>query len=163
VRYRIAPAHSDVLAVRALAAKVGVFSDAEQAVAVELVEDGLRLGRASGYWFVFAEQDGAPVGYSAWGPIPMTAESFDLYWIAVDPDCQGAGVGRGLLDVTERKVYEHGGRRLYIETSSRSQYARTRRFYRRAGYRQVARLEDFYAPDDHKIVYCKVLDSIAER
>ena len=36
-------------------------------------------------------------------------------------------------------------------------YDRTRRFYRHAGYAQVAKFADFYAPADHKIVFRKVI------
>ena len=36
-------------------------------------------------------------------------------------------------------------------------YNRTRRFYRVAGYAQVAKLRDFYAPGDHKLMFCKVI------
>lgn len=156
-RFRTSPRQSDLAAVRSLASAVGVFTKAEQRIAVELLEERLRAGRKSGYFFTFAEFDGVLVGYSAWGPIPMTTASYDLYWIVVDPAHQGSGLGRRLLELTEQAVQERGGGRLYIETSSRPHYRRTRRFYRQAGYRQVARLEDFYAPGDHKIMFCKAV------
>jgi hypothetical protein len=44
-----------------------------------------------------------------------------------------------------------------VETSSRTAYASTRIFYENCAYRQEALLEDFYAPGDGKVVYCKVL------
>ena len=37
------------------------------------------------------------------------------------------------------------------------QHARTRRFYKGAGYPLVATLRDFYAPRDHKLMFCKVI------
>jgi D-alanine-D-alanine ligase len=134
-----------------------VFYPAERAIASELLEERLRLGRESGYEFIFAELDSELVGYCAWGAVPLTRGSFDLYWIAVAPQAQGLGIGRRLMELVERAVARRGGGRLYIETSSRGAYARTRRFYRAAGYRRVARLSDFYAPGDHKIVFCKTL------
>lgn len=157
VRLRRTPRPADVAAVRRLAAAVGVFSSAEQAVAVELITARLQHGRASGYHFVFADVRGRPVGYCTWGPIPMTAGSYDLYWIVVDPAHGGAGVGRALLAEAERAVVRRGGTALYIETSSRAEYARTRRFYLRAGYARVARLPDFYAPGDDKVIYRKLV------
>ena len=75
--------------------------------------------------------------------------------IAVAPQAQGLGIGRKLMALAEAAVARRGGGQLYIETSSRGVYARTRRFYRAASYRQAARLADFYAPGDHKIVFCK--------
>jgi ribosomal protein S18 acetylase RimI-like enzyme len=97
------------------------------------------------------------LGYAAWGQAPLTERTFDLYWIAVAPAAQGRGVGRALLTLVERAVAARGGGNLYIETSSRAVYARTRRFYVEAGYPRVARLRDFYAPGDHKVMFCKVI------
>jgi GNAT superfamily N-acetyltransferase len=147
-------------ALRELVASIEVFYPGERDVALELLEERLRLGEQSGYFFVFADAGNELVGYTAWGPVPMTQASFDLYWIAVHPGYQGQGVGRALLAATECAVAERGGGRLYIETSSRAQYERTRAFYLRAAYREVARLEHFYAEGDSKIVYCKVIGAI---
>ncbi|MGH7286410.1 MAG: hypothetical protein ACREI8_00100, partial [Myxococcota bacterium] len=46
---------------------------------------------------------------------------------------------------------------VYVETSGRRDYEPTRAFYERAGYVAEARLADFYAPGDDKIVYVKAL------
>jgi ribosomal protein S18 acetylase RimI-like enzyme len=95
--------------------------------------------------------------------VPLTQRSFDLYWIAVAPDAEGQGVGRALMQLVERAVAARGGGHLYIETSSRRVYRRTRRVDRAAGYRQAARLADFYAPGDHKIMFCKAIRSGSKR
>jgi ribosomal protein S18 acetylase RimI-like enzyme len=145
----------DLAALRGLVAATGVFYPAERVVALELLEERLRRGAKSGYSFFFADRDGQLVGYCAWGRVPLTRASYDLYWIAVTPTAQARGIGRALLELVERAVASRGGGGLYIETSSRAVYDRTRRFYRRAGYRQVARLRNFYAPSDDKIVFCK--------
>lgn len=145
---------SDPEAVRAILRATGFFSAAEEDVAIELVQAGLAQGPASGYRFVFAERPGrGVVGYACYGPIPLTRSSYDLYWIAVHPEAQGGGVGRLLLAEVEAAVAGLGGTALYVETSSRPQYAPTRAFYRRAGYREAALLEDFYAPGDGKLVF----------
>jgi len=157
LQLRCTPRSGDIEVVRKLAASAAVFNLIEQAVAVELLEDRLRAGSDSGYFFIFAEQAGRVVGYAAWGPVPLTVQSYDLYWIVVDPELQGSGVGRTLLEAVERQVVENGGGQLYIETSSRPPYRRTRRFYQRAAYRRAARFENFYAPGDHKVVFCKTL------
>ncbi|HEX6995296.1 MAG TPA: N-acetyltransferase [Gammaproteobacteria bacterium] len=163
LRLRRTPRESDIDAVRRLAAGVGVFSKAEQAVAVELIETRLRDGRKSGYHFAFADLGGRTVGYCVWGPVPMTAASWDLYWIVVDPACRGLGAGRRLLDEAECDVARRGGGTVYVETSSRPDYARTRRFYRKAGYRTAARLRDFYAAGDDKIIYRKSVAGASPR
>jgi ribosomal protein S18 acetylase RimI-like enzyme len=160
VRYRSRPRASDVPSLRRLVASTGVFYSEERAVALELLEERLRRGPRSGYSFFFADCGGELVGYCVWGAVPLTKQSYDLYWIAVAPSHQGLGVGRQLLGLAEQGVARRGGGGLYIETSSRNVYVRTRRFYRWAGYRQAARLPDFYAPGDHKIVFCKTITPV---
>ncbi len=143
--------------VRRLVDSTGVFSPVEIDVAVELVDDRLKRGAQSDYHFVFAEDGGRTVGYTCYGPIALTAASFDLYWIAVDKAMHGRKVGRLLLERTEELVRELGGRQIYIETSNRHQYAPTRGFYLRCGYDQEALLKDFYAPGDDKVIYVRTI------
>jgi len=50
-----------------------------------------------------------------------------------------------------------GGKRVYVDTSQRVQYASTRAFYESAGYRLETVLEDFYGPGDGKAIYIKKL------
>jgi ribosomal protein S18 acetylase RimI-like enzyme len=157
VHYRSRPTRDDLAALRRLVAGTGVFYRDERTIALELLEERLRVGPRSGYLFFFAERADELVGYCAWGKVPLTQRSFDLYWIAVAPSAQGHGIGRELMRLTERAVAQRGGGSLYIETSSRRVYDRTRRFYRDAGYAQVARLPDFYAPGDHKVMFCKII------
>jgi D-alanine-D-alanine ligase len=157
VVYRSRPRGDDVAALRRLVAATRVFYPEERKVALELLTERLRLGARSGYSFFFAEQGGRLAGYCAWGKVPLTRGSYDLYWIAVAPAAEGQGLGQALMRRVERAVARRGGGGLYIETSSRRVYDRTRRFYREAGYREVARLRGFYAPRDHKVVFCKVI------
>ncbi len=155
LRYDARP--DDREAVRRMVGSTGVFSPVEIDVAVELVDDRLESGPQSDYCFVFAEHEGRAVGYTCYGKIPLTAASFDLYWIAVDKTFHGRKIGRMLLEKTEELIRQSGGRQVYIETSNRHQYAPTRGFYLRCGYRQEAILRDFYAAGDDKVIYVKEL------
>ncbi len=148
---------SDRESVRSLVAATGFFSEEEVAIAVELVDERLRRGPASGYEFVLAEEGGELVGYSCYGRVSGTAASWDLYWIAVGPDRQGHGLGALLLSRTEALVGAAGGGTLYAETSSRAQYRPTRGFYESMGFVQAAYLPGFYGPGDGKVVYSKVV------
>jgi GNAT superfamily N-acetyltransferase len=147
----------DLAAVRRLVVTSGFFSEAEVSVAVELLEERRLKGVTSGYEFLFAEYGDKIIGFTCFGPIPCTRSSYDLYWIVVDQACQARGVGKALLERSERLIHSRGGQRIYVETSAREQYIRTRAFYGACGYRQAAFLEDFYAPGDGKVVYCKIL------
>ena len=155
LRYEVQP--RDVEDVRVLITKTGFFRADEAAVAVELVSERLGRGAESGYYFVMAEVKEHLVGYVCYGPIPCTASSFDLYWIAVDPRFQGRGLGKALVRETEQRIRELGGERVYVETSSRVQYFSTRIFYERCGYSKASVLDDFYGPGDGKVTYLKLL------
>ena len=73
--FRTGPGHPDIRSVRELVRATGFFSDEEEAVAAELVEERLAKGKPSGYEFVFAEQAETLVGYSCYGLIPLTRSS----------------------------------------------------------------------------------------
>jgi D-alanine-D-alanine ligase len=159
--YRERVTESDRDCVRQIVESTGFFAPYEVEVAVELVDERLGKGIASGYHFLFAEHHGTVVGYSCFGPIACTEGSFDLYWIAVDDAMRGRGIGRQLMSASERAIAAQGGRRIYVETSGREQYAPTRAFYRRCGYRDEATLKDFYAVGDDKLILVKVLSRAA--
>jgi ribosomal protein S18 acetylase RimI-like enzyme len=62
-----------------------------------------------------------------------------------------------LLDEVERRLRQREARLLVVETSSRDDYSSTRRFYETRGMNEAARLADFYAPGDARVVYVKRL------
>ena len=114
------------------------------------------LPTSSDYLFLgaFTPEDEL-AGYACYGPTPGTDRTFDLYWIAVDPAMHRAGIGTTLLNEVERRLKGRHARMLVVETSSRSDYAPTRGFYGRRGYNETARVRDFYAPGDDRIIFTK--------
>jgi GNAT superfamily N-acetyltransferase len=105
------------------------------------------------YEFVGAYDDaGRLLGYACFGATPATEGTYDLYWLAVHPAAQGRGAGRALVRWVEQELGTRGARLLVIETSSRTDYAHTREFYARGGYLEAARVRDFYAPADDRII-----------
>ncbi len=155
--FRDEVAASDQIAVRSIIESTGFFREDEVEVAVELVDERLARGNASGYCFVFAQSEGEVVGYACFGPIACTLGGYDLYWIAVRPEFQKQGIGRLLLDAVVRRTCVAGGRRIYVDTSGQFTYEPTRRFYERNGFHCEARLIDFYAPGDDRLIYVKSL------
>lgn len=136
----------------------GAFHADEVDVALALF-DLTHGGSASGahaasvdYEFVGAFDGDQLVGYACFGATPATEGTYDLYWLAVDPLAQGRGVGRALIREVETKLTGRGGRLLVVETSSRPDYDGTRTFYARSGYVEAARVRDFYAPADDRIL-----------
>lgn len=161
----------------------GAFRSEEVEVAIELFDDAFPPGRAFGgdrrmhgtvsdaeggagstshppassdYRFLgaFTPEDEL-VGFACYGPTPCTTGTYDLYWIAVHPAAQRTGSGTTLLFEVERRIRGHEARMLVVETSSRSDYAATREFYRASGYDGAARMRDFYAPSDDRIILTK--------
>jgi D-alanine-D-alanine ligase len=148
---------TDEAHVREIVAATGLFRPNEVDVAAELVRVRLRDGEASGYEFLFAEQDGEVLGYACYGLNTVTLASYDLYWIAVRPNLQGKGIGRKLLTAVEENIAAAGGQQIYIETSHRADYAATRGFYERCGYALEGVLRDYYAPGDDRAIYVRRL------
>ena len=131
----------------------GLFREDEVATAIELLNDS--LAGDEDYRFVGAFAGDELVGYACWGPTPGTEGTYDLYWIVVDPASQGTGVGSQLLHEVESRLTAHGARLLVVETSSRADYAPTRRFYERRGYTRAATIPGYYAPGDDLVIYTK--------
>ena len=134
-----------------------VFRSGELDVAREVLEGALSKGEESGYRCAVAEETARPVGFACWGATPCTEGTFDLYWIAVHPGCQRKGLASRLLDEVLGDVTRSGGRLLVVETSGSEAYSPARRFYETRGFRETARIPDFYRPGDPKIVFTRPL------
>ena len=141
-----------------LLVETGAFHADEVDVALSLFDLAHRGGTGAldaplDYEFLGAfGDDERLLGYACFGPTPATDGTYDLYWLAVDPAVQGRGIGRALVRDVETKLSARGGRLLVVETSSRPDYETTRQFYTRSGYTEAARVRDFYAPADDRIL-----------
>jgi GNAT superfamily N-acetyltransferase len=155
VNFRQEPRTSDGEAIRRIVHSTGFFRPDEVDVAVELLEERIAKGEKSGYFFVFAELDGRVVAYTCYGPIACTVHSYDLFWIATEQEQRGKGVGKQILRKTEELIAAQGGKRIWVETSSKPQYESTRAFYERTGYRVEAVMKDFYDDGDSKVVFVR--------
>lgn len=143
--------------VAAIVRETGVFREEEVAVALEVFDEGIAGGPDADYQLlgIFTARNRALAGFAAFGPTPNTDRTYDLYWIAVDPVAQGTGAGSLLLNGVESALRDRDARMVVVETSSRSEYDGTRRFYARRGYAEVARMREFYAPGDDRVIYTK--------
>jgi ribosomal protein S18 acetylase RimI-like enzyme len=144
-------------AVANMLAACGVFTAEEIQVALEVLDAGLAGGLEGDYPLFVVEIAGQVRGYLCIGRTPLTASTWHLYWICVDPQAEGNGAGQALQSHAESFIRARGGERLVLETSGRLNYQRTRRFYKRAGYEEVGIIHDFYRPGDDCIVFCKEL------
>jgi ribosomal protein S18 acetylase RimI-like enzyme len=149
----LAAHHRDALA--SILKRTPEFSEDDQEVALELIDLGIR--REDTYRFWVDEENGRALGYICFGPTPMTRGTFDLYWICVDPDAKGKGVGRRLIAKMEEQLTGEGGRLIRVETAGTDEYAATRAFYDKIGYPVVARIRDFYWPGNDLYIYGRYL------
>lgn len=133
----------------------GLFREEEVVTAVELLDES--LAGDEDYQFIGAFESDQFVGYACWGATPGTVATSDLYWIVVDRDRQGSGIGSQLLREVERLLTADGRRLVVVETSSRPDYSPTRAFYEARGYTRTATIPGYYAPGDDLVIYTKDL------
>jgi ribosomal protein S18 acetylase RimI-like enzyme len=131
------------------------FTPAEVVLADEVIDSYLFNPDESGYFILVSEVDSKVVGYVCYGPTPITEGTWDLYWIAVNHEIQGQGVGRNLMKSAENEIRRQKGRLIIVETSSKPGYEKTNLFYQRLDYKEAARIKDFYMIGDDQIIYEK--------
>lgn len=135
--------------------ETGFFHDSEIEVAREVLDEAITKGPSGHYQSFTLLDEGEPAGWICYGPTPCTSGTFDVYWIGVSASCQGLGYGRALLAHVEKLIRQQEGRQVIIETSGRALYEATRGFYLKTGYHEAARVSEFYAPGDDRIIYSK--------
>ncbi len=108
------------------------------------------------YWLVY-EADKSSTAIAYFAPERMTSGTYNLFLIAVHADFHGQGIGKKLLTHIEEFLRDRGVRILLVETSGLPEFARTRAFYEQNNYRVEARIAEFYAKGEDKIIFWKSL------
>jgi len=145
------------------AAVLGVLSDVglfppEELVEVERILDAFLAGTADpGDRWVTDRVSGGSGGVAYYAPERMADGTWNLHLLAVAAAAQGHGRGSALVGYVETDLRSAGARVLLIETSGVPDFAAQRRFYRGLGYRKEARIQDFYATGDDKVIFWKEL------
>lgn len=134
--------------------RIETFSPEEVECAIELVDLALQPNNRD-YKILVADRDGRFVGYVCYGPTPMTEGTYDLYWIASDPEVRGQGVGASLISGMEGELRRLQARLIRVETSATEAYGPTRGFYASMKYTEEARIRDFYKVGDDLIILTK--------
>ena len=121
----------------------------------DMMSDYFENKNSSDFWFTY--EDNKPVAMAYCAPERMTEGTWNLYLIAVHPDCQGKGIGTSMLRYIEQKLSDRGERILLVETSSLAGFERSRNFYRKCGFEKEAQIREFYQAGEDKIVFRKPL------
>jgi ribosomal protein S18 acetylase RimI-like enzyme len=132
------------------------LAEREKNCAVAVLDEFLN-GSAEYMFLAAAGPDNAPCGYVSFGMDAVASGAGEIYWIIVAPGARGSGVGAALMKRAEAALGEKGARIAVVETSGIPSYEEIRRFYVRVGYREEARVVDYFAPGDDKIIYVKRL------
>ena len=101
------------------------------------------------------------LGLALCAPEKMTRGTWNLLLIAVKKQDQGTGVGTQLIAHVEHVLKAREARVLLVETSALPEYAKTRAFYPRCGFSEVARIPEYYDLNEDKVVFWKSLPETA--
>jgi len=133
------------------------FNDEEISVAMELIDIYLNNESQKDYIIYVYVDESKTAGYICYGRRPLTDGTYDLYWIAVDPNIHGKGIGSKLIEFMEIDIKKLNGHLILIETSGKADYEGERRFYEKNGYGVQTIIKDFYRKGDDLFVYRKYL------
>lgn len=138
---------------------IDIFKPDEKKIAIELIDETLENDEKDEYdynIFIY-EYDNKAVGYHCIGKRYMTEGTYDLYWIVVDSEYHGKGIGKKLLKQAEEFIKEQRGYLVIAETSSQPSYKATRKFYHSNDYEVLADIKNFYKVNDNLIIFGKYL------
>ena len=113
-------------------------------------------GETEAFWLT-CHLDGAAVGLCYTVPEELTDGTWNMLALAIRPDLQGKRLGTELVAAAEQHLRSKGQRILIVDTSGTDEFALTRKFYARNGYDGEARIRDFWAAGDDKVIFRKAL------
>lgn len=122
---------------------------------VEETLNNYLAGESDDLWFT--ADDGEPVGVAYCAPEPVTDGTWNLLMLWTRRDRNGQGHGSALVSYVENILKKRIIRLLIVETSSLPDFAGARAFYDKCGFTEEARIRNFFAAGDDKIVYTKSL------
>ncbi len=117
---------------------------------------GSLQGDPPALWFT-ALADGEPIAFCYAQAEPLTDGSWNMLAIGVRRAVQGTGVGAALTRHLEGELKKAGARILIADTSGVPGFAATRKFYRKQGYAEEARIRDYWEAGDDKVTFRKAL------
>ncbi|MCV6593962.1 MAG: GNAT family N-acetyltransferase [Silicimonas sp.] len=113
-------------------------------------------GQTEAFWLT-CQIDGEAVGLCYTEPEDLTDGTWNMRALAVRPDLHGKRLGAALVRAAEQHLKDMGQRILIVDTSGTEEFARTRRFYAQNGYEEEARVRDYWADGDDKVIFRKAL------
>ena len=145
---------ADQPAIAAIITGCGLFPEDEAQGFIGMLP-GL-LADPDQHWLL-TEQNGQTHGAAYFSLDGISQDVWNLWFIGLIRATQGQGGGSALIRAVEDNIRAKGARLLLVETSSLSTFTATRGFYDSRGYSEEARIRDYYATGDDKVIYRKAL------
>jgi ribosomal protein S18 acetylase RimI-like enzyme len=144
---------ADIPALQRIAEDTGLFPPEmlPQLIAPFLSSD------AEGVAWLTAEFGGEVIGLCYAVAEQLADRVWNMLALGVLSSNQSVGVGSELVRRLEFDLQASGQRILIVDTSGSDAFAKTRAFYKMAGYAEEARIRDFWAEGDDKVVFWKAL------
>ncbi|BAY87139.1 acetyltransferase, GNAT family protein [Calothrix parasitica NIES-267] len=147
---------NDADSIMSLAEAIGLFEGEELEELGGMLAGYFEGSLGEGHSWMVCD-DGGVVGVAYFAPEQYADGVYNLYFIAVHPKSQGKGYGTTIINHVEKTLTEQKVRLLLVETSGLPNFENTRKFYRKQGYEEEARIREFYKAGDDKIIFRKVL------
>lgn len=105
---------------------------------------------------VAEDNKGLVTGVSGFTPDKYhTPGVYWLNWTYIDEAFRRQGIASTLLAHVTEKAREAGGRKLYIDTGGKEEYAAAVAFYHKTGFESLGCLKDYYGPGDDLLILGK--------
>lgn len=147
----------DAAAIAAIAVDSTLFGPDDVEVVTGMMAAYFDGRQAEGHGCVVLDGDDGPRAVAYFEPAEVTDRTWYLTMIAVRRAHQGSGLGGRLMHHVEDDLRRRGERLLLVETSGTPAFDATRNFYRGLGYREEARVRDYYADGDDMVVFRRAL------
>jgi ribosomal protein S18 acetylase RimI-like enzyme len=150
---------ADIAALKRVLDVTGLFPSEMLA---DMVDSFLHAAECDEVWLTCEEARDA-IGFCFAAPEKFTEGTWNMLAIAVHPDSQRKGAGAAIVKHLEGALRERGERILIADTAGTNEFAQTRQFYRRNGYTEEARIRDFWAVGNDKVVFWKAIGQLSDR
>ncbi len=113
-------------------------------------------GETDAFWLTY-HHNGKAVGLCYTVPEELADGTWNMLALAILPELQGQSLGTALVAAAERHLSGRNHRILIVETSGTDEFVLTRKFYARNGFEEEARIRNFWADGDDKVIFRKAL------
>ncbi|MFK7869000.1 MAG: GNAT family N-acetyltransferase [Roseobacter sp.] len=115
---------------------------------------GMVADKEAALWLA-ASVEGRAVGLCFTEPEDFAPGVWNMRALGVDPALHRQGVGAALVTTTEGMLRKKATRLVIVETSDAAEFEGARRFYQSQHYQCAARIPNFWAPGEAKVICTK--------